>query len=166
MSEKKLVIDQLRLNYNGLMNFGELFKVVDGWFYEKGFDKFEKKHEEIVLPSGKDIEIELRPWKKITDYAKHIIRIRMYVRGLKNVEIEKDGIKTTLQQGSIRMKFDAYLETDYENKWEQNMYFYFLRAVFDKYVYRTYDARIEEHLVEDTYHLHSTIKSYLNLHRY
>lgn len=126
MSEKRLIIDQLRLNYSGLFNLGDMFRTIDAWFYEKGYDRHEKKNEEQILPSGRFVEIELRPWKKTTDYAKNEIRLRIFVKDMKDVEVEKDGVKLRLQQGDIHMIFDAFLETDYENRWESKPMFYFL----------------------------------------
>lgn len=166
MSEKKLVIDQLKLNYQGLFEVNELFKAVDAWFYEKGYDKYEKKNEEQVLPTGREIVLELRPWKKITDYAKNEIRVRMFMHNIKEVEIEKDGTKVKLNQGEIQIIFDGYMETDYENKWENKPLFFFIRTLFDKYIYRGYTSKFEGNLVDDVHDLHTRIKAFLNIYRY
>ena len=74
MSEKKLVVDQLKLTFEGIFDLNGLYRTIDSWFYEKSYDKLEKRNYEQVLPSGKDIEIELLPWKKTTDYFKNIVR--------------------------------------------------------------------------------------------
>ena len=58
MSEKKLVIDQLKLTYEGIFDLNGLYRMIDSWFYEKGYDRWELKNYEQVLPTGKDIEIE------------------------------------------------------------------------------------------------------------
>lgn len=166
MSEKRLIIDQLRLNYSGLFNLGDMFRTIDAWFYEKGYDRHEKKNEEQILPSGRFVEIELRPWKKTTDYAKNEIRLRIFVKDMKDVEVEKDGVKLRLQQGDIHMIFDAFLETDYENRWESKPMFYFFRALFDKFVFRVYTDKYEGVLVNDTHDLYNRIKAFLNLYRY
>jgi len=64
------------------------------------------------------------------------------------------------------MIFDGYVETDYENRWENKPIFYFLRALIDKYIYRIYTDKFESMLVADVHHLHTRIKSFLNLYRY
>jgi len=166
MAEKKLVIDQLRLNYEGLFDIPEMYKMIDGWFYEKGYDKYEKKNEEQVLPTGKEIIIDLRPWKKITDYAKNEIRIRIFMHHVKEIDIEKEGAKVTMHQGQIQMIFDGYLETDYENKWENKPIYFFLRTLFDKYIYKGYTSKFEDRLVNDVHDIHTRIKSFLNVYRY
>jgi hypothetical protein len=166
MAEKKLVIDQLKLTYEGIFDLNGLYRTIDSWFYEKGYDKYEKKNFEQILPTGKDIEIEFLPWKKTTDYFKNILRIRLRMVGVKEIELEKKGITLKLQQGRIMMIFDAYLESDYEHKWDSKAIFFFLRTLFDKYIFRGYFAKAEKWLVNDLYQLHGRIQQFLNVHRY
>lgn len=166
MSEKKLVIDQMKLTYEGLFDIQGLWRIINSWFYEKGFDMWELKNYEQVLPTGKDIEIEIMPWKKPTDYFKNSIRIRIKITDAKDVEVEKEGVKLKLNQGKLRIIFDAYIESDYENKWESVPIFYFLRAIFDKYIFRPHFNRFEKWLVNDVYDLHGRIQKFLNLYRY
>lgn len=166
MSEKKLVIDQMKLTYEGLFDMTGLFRMIDSWFYEKGYDRWELKNYEQVMPTGKDIEIELLPWKKTTDYFKNTIRIRIRATNLKEVEIEKEGAKIKINQGKLMIIMDGYLETDYENKWEAKPILYFIRAIFDKYIFKSYFQKFEKWLVNDVYDIHSRIQKYLNIYRY
>ena len=140
--------------------------MIDGWLYEKGYDKYEKKNEEQVLEGGRKIELELRPWKKTTDYAKNEIRLRIFIDNMTDIEVEKDGKKVKLNKGDIQIIFDAFLETDYENRWESKPIFYFLRGIVDKYIYRSYLEGYKELVKQDINHLLTQIKAFLNLYRY
>lgn len=166
MSEKRLIIDQLRLNYSGIFNLHELYKMIDGWLYEKGYDKYEKKNEEQVLETGRKIEIEIRPWKKTTDYAKNEIRLRLFVDNMTDIDVDRDGRKIKMHKGDIQMIFDAFLETDYEHRWENKPMYYFFRTIIDKYVFKIYTEKFVGNLVADVRDLHSRIKSFLNLYKY
>lgn len=166
MSEKKLVVDQLKLMYKGIFDLNGLYRAIDSWFYEKGYDKWEHKNYEQVLPTGKDIEIELLPWKKTTEYFKNTIKIRIKFVGIKDVEIEKEGVKLKLNQGKVLAIIDGYLETDYENKWENKPILYFLRTIFDKYIFRGYFQQYEKWLINDVNDIHSRIQKFLNTYRY
>ncbi len=166
MSEKKLVIDQMKLTFEGIFDLNGLYRTIDSWFYEKGYDKLEKKNFEQVLPGGKDIEIEILPWKKTTDYFKNIIRIRMRFVNVKDVEVEKKGVKLKLNQGRIMMIFDGYLVSDYDQKWEDKPMFFLIRTLFDKYVFKSYFTKFEKWLVNDVYDVHGRIQRFLNLYRY
>ena len=39
MAERVLVVDHLKLNYEGIFNVTELYQIVDTYLRDKGFDK-------------------------------------------------------------------------------------------------------------------------------
>ncbi len=166
MAEKYVVVDKLRLTYEGLFNVAELYKLIDSWTRTKSYDKQELKNVEKVRPEGKFIEIELYPWRKLSDYAVSQIRIRMIMTDVKEVEVERDGAKVKFNQGKVQIVFDGHLQTDYENRWESKPIFYFLRAVVDKYIYASYLAGYENIVRQDVNHLYTQVKAFLNLYRY
>ena len=143
-----------------------MYRSIDSWFYEKGYDKWEHKNFEQVLPNGKDIEIELLPWKKTTEYFKNTIKIRMKFTNVKDIEIEKEGVKLKLNQGKVMIVLDGYLESDYENKWEKMPVLYFIRTIFDKYIFRAHFHQYEKWLINDVNMIHSRIQRFLNIYRY
>ena len=166
MSEYKLIIDQLKLTYEGIFDLYGLHKTIDAWLYEKGYDRWEKKNYEQVLPTGKEVEIELMPWKKTTDYFKNIIRFRIKALNIKDVEVDKDGEKLKLNQGKVMIIIDGYHNTDYEDYWAKKQFFFFLRQMFDKYIFKRYTSKFEKWLMNDVYDIHARIQKFLNLYRY
>ena len=85
MAERKIVVDTLRLNYQGLFNLNEMYMMIDKWLREKGYDKFERKNFEHVYKDGRQVEVEIEPWKKFTDYAKCSIKLNMLCTEVKDV---------------------------------------------------------------------------------
>jgi hypothetical protein len=166
MSEREVIVDKVRLSYEGLFSVADFYKMIDEFFEEKNYDKRELKNIERVSPEGKYIEIELLPWKKVSDYAKNEIRVRMMMSNIKDVEVEKDGVKVKLNQGNLQIVFDAYLTTDYENRWESKPYFFFLRTIFDKYLYRPFQSGFQQGVKSDFVELRDRIKAFLNLYRF
>ena len=166
MPEREVIVDKLKLTYEGIFSVSELYKLIDEWFRWKGYDKRENKNIEIVKPEGKFIEIELEPWKKVTDYAKNVIKIRIQMFDIRDVEVEKDNTKLKLNQGKVHFVFDGYLETDYEARWEGKPIFYFIRTIFDKYLYRPFTAGFERGVKQDLMHLHGQIKAFLSMYRF
>lgn len=166
MPERKLVVDQLKLTYEGPMDVGGLFKMIDGWFYEKGYDRFEAENTEQDLPGGKDITIVYFPWKKTTDYFENQIKIRMKFTGVKDIELEKDGKKVKVQTGKLMMIFDGYLLSDYEGWWDKKPWMIFLRTLYDKFIYAKHFKQFERWLMNDVYDIHSRVQRHLNLYRY
>jgi hypothetical protein len=166
MAERRLVVDHMRVKYDGLYNVQELYELIDRWFKEKAFDKRELRNQEHVRSTGKYVELVLFPWKKITDYARHAIRMEIKMLNVKDVIVERDGRRIKMQQGKVDIIIDGYLDTDYEDRWEQKPFYFFMRTLFDKFIYRTYSTQFEELLVENCGQLHQAIKSFLNLYRY
>ena len=166
MAERVLVVDHLKLNYEGIFNVTELYQIVDTYLRDKGFDKKEVRNMEIIRPEGKYIEIELEPWKKITDYAKHVLKIRIRMLHVKEIKVQRENYTVKLNKGRVNITFDGFLETDYEHRWEQKPFYFFLRTMFDKFVYPGYTRQWEGILKENVYQLHSTLKTFLNLYRY
>lgn len=166
MSERRLVIDHMTLSYEGLFDLHELYSLINQWLKDKGFDLREQRNQEQVRPNGKFIEVEMLPWKRITDYARHVIRLNIKVLNMKDVVVDEDGKRMKLNKGTIRMVMDGYLDTDYEDRWESKPFYFFIRTLFDKFVYRTYSTQYEELLVENCLQLHSAMKAFLNLYQY
>ena len=86
--------------------------------------------------------------------------------GVKDMEVEKEGVRTTVQQGRVMFIFDAYLQSDYEEFWESKPIFFFIKTLWDKYVFKSYFGRAEKWLVNDLFQLHGRIQQHLNIYRY
>ena len=166
MAEYNFVLKNQEVVYEGLFVVGELYQVINKFFKDKGYDWREVRHHEYLGDVSKFIDIELRPWKKVSDYASNEIRIHVLVSDMKDVIIEQDNKKINMQKGKVDISIDAVLITDYEGKWESNPTYYFIRTLFDKFIYKRYTERFDEDLKKDTLELISTIKSYLNLYKY
>ncbi len=166
MAERTVVVDKLRLTYEGLFDFKDLYATVGDWFEEKYYDFRELKNVERVTPQGKYIEIIEEPYKKMTEYAKSVIKVKMICNNVKEVEVEKDGVKVKINHGKVQFVFDAWLETDYEDRWEMKPTFFLIRTLFDKYFYKPFTDHIMNNVASDVSELNKRIKTFLNLYRY
>jgi hypothetical protein len=164
--ERKIVADHMTISYKGLFSIQELYRLLDFWFMEKGYTKHELRAEEQVGPEGRNVYLNKEPYRKISDYLKNVIRCEVYCNNVKEVEIERDGRKIRLNQGECNVIITGYLVSDYEKKWEKNAVFYFIRGVFDKYVWRHHTYKGESGLVDECTHLYAQVKAFLNLYRY
>jgi len=166
MTERSLVVDQLKFRYEGLFSAAELYKLIDNWFYEKGWDKKEPMNEEVVTPQGKNLRIVLEPWKSITDYFKIVIQVKLNVHDLKDVEIEKDGQKIKINQGELHMIFNGYVISDRKGHWNQKPIYWFLSMLFNKYIFKENYNRAERWVLSDVDDLYQKVKSFLNVYKY
>lgn len=166
MVEKKLVVDNLRLGYNGILNINDFFNKVEDWARDNGFERELKKNFEHVFPEGKKVEWIIELWKQPVDYARIVIRLRALFDNLKEIELKRHGTIALMNQADVFIIFDGYLETDFEGRWEQKPTFFFLRAIFDKYIYKLHTEKFNVDVIQQTYDLHRKIRAFFNLYRY
>ncbi len=166
MAERRIVVDTLRLNYQGLVNITEFYRMLDSWFKQHGYEKYEKNVSEQVFKNTKQTEVIWEPWKKINDYAKIVIKMTILMTNIKEVVIKKDNKRVKTQQAKVLITFMGHLETDWEHKWEGNPVLYFLRAVFDQFVYKIHTDKYYSLVAEETDKMYAMMKAYLNLQRY
>ena len=166
MAEIKTLIDGRSLSYEGVFNLKDLYRIIDSWFKDRGYDKQEIKNWEDVSENEKQIVIEIIPYKKVSDYARIDIRLFMIFSKIAEIEVEKDSLKFKMNKGRAEFYFDAYVVTDYENKWESRPIFFFIKNVFDKWIYRIYTSNYDSEAIRDATEIENEIRSYLNMHRF
>ena len=80
--------------------------------------------------------------------------------------MEVGGVKRKTNEGDLEMRFDAWLETDYEGKYEGSPFLKFFRELYDYYIIRTRIQNYETQLHEEVYELMAEVKSFLNLFKF
>lgn len=166
MAERQLIIDHQRITYEGLFLIKDILKTFNEWAGDKGYAPVEVKHTEGNKPDGRYIEADYRPFKKVTDYIKNIIHLRIICSEIKDVIIEQEGTKKKMQQGKVQLIITAWLETDYEHRWETKPIFYVLRTIFEKYIYTPFLTTYTQTLKDDTNLLQDHYKGYFNMYKY
>ncbi len=167
MSEKRLVVNNLELNYKGIFSFEELYKEIGRIVEERGYKRHEKRYEEFVTPSGKELFVELRPMKKKTEYYDLMLKIRVEAKNVKESTVEVDGVPTVFQEGDVSMIFDAWTTTDYEHRWGEKPIFFFVKALINKWVYRfPMEEGFLGEVAADVRSVYRDVKAHLNLYKY
>lgn len=163
MAEKNLVINNKELAYKGIFRADELFSALNQALEEKKYIRREKKSEELVTPLGRLLQLELRPYKVMTEYITLMIKIRLTLDNVTDVVLKREGVKEKFQHGDVHIAFDAWSLTDYESRWGMKPLNYFLKAVIHKYLYK---FPLEEGLVRevaaDTAHVYVQAKKLLH----
>jgi len=166
MSEVKFLVDGKQVQYEGLIDVEGLFHHIDDFFRERGYDRFESKNYEEVYDTGRQITIELLPYKKPNYYVKMEQRVYAFFKNLKERIVEIDGVKRKLFHGRVEFWFDASLYQDFEHRWENRVFFYFLRTLTDKFIKRSQIHLAEDLAIRDCWDVVDLVKSYLNMKRY
>ena len=166
MGEKNVIVKGEKVSYEGIFDAKEFFKVIEDWISSKRYDQLEKKHSEVVRPEAKSVSFEMQPSKGLTDYSQIMLKIKISIDDLKEVVIEQEGRKRKMNQGKVNVVIDGYIETDTEHRWETKPVFYFLKSLWEKYVYNPYTQEWTQKVKDDCVSLKSTLKAYLNLYRF
>lgn len=154
------------MTYEGIFNIKEAVKTIQDAGKDKKFAFKETDHVESVTPEGKFIELKADIDKKITDYAKGIVKFEMQVSKMQDKIVEEDGKRKKYQTGKVLINLEAWLQTDYEKRWEMKPTMYLLRVFFEKYVFGPHLDKDKKEVVATMEHIKSNIKNYFNLMKY
>lgn len=166
MPERELIVDHLKFSYEGLFNPAELYNVINSWFFEKGWDWYEKMNEEQITPTGKQIYLVLEPWKSSSDFYKITIKIKLIMTDLKEVEVEQEGQTLRLHHGLVRITYDAYVIMDRFGTWTHKPLLWLFTIISQKYFFSDHFKRFQTWVESDLDDLNHKIKSYLNVYKY
>ena len=166
MAEKKAIITGLKLKYEGLFDLKELYHVMERWFKEMGYDKDDYGHEYKVFEDSKVLNLDIRPYRSVSEYVKLMMIIKITCANLKDVVVKIDGKDTKLQDGDVTFVFNGYVISDYEKRWVANAFSYFLRVIIDKYLYSGYMRDFEGLCKEDVSSIYTELSAYLNINKY
>jgi len=165
MAERRLIVDNETIAYEGILNITELYKLINDWCDSKRYFPVEQKCQECVSKTGKCVECELEPFKKLTDYAKSVIQIKIRADECTDVTVKRGSKKQKMQKAKVTIIFNAFLETDYEHRWERFPWMYVMRTLFEKYVFTPFLSGFSRGVREDVDHLKSEISGFLNLYK-
>ena len=63
MTERELIVDHMRIQYEGLFDATELYKLIDRFFRDKGYDKRDLKKATLIM-----VEEMLKPIKWLKNF--------------------------------------------------------------------------------------------------
>ena len=162
-----MIASNIKVRQRSIFAMDELYKNMFRWFSQHNYDFQEKEYLEKALPDdSKQLEIGWFARRKISDYVRFHIDVKFLIAGLKDTEIEIDNVKRKLNAGDVEMRFTAYLEKDYEDKWESSPVTKLLRETYDKFIIKGRLEDYEDQLHEEVYELLNEIKAFLNLYRF
>src|SRR3989344_456482 len=108
MAHKKIVISELTIEYEGLFDAADLFRLIDDWFKQHGYEKNEIQHIERVKEKGKFIDYQILPGKLVNEYARYDIDTRVLITDMTKQQVKKGGKELLLNKGNVRIILSAY----------------------------------------------------------
>ena len=166
MVEKYTVIDKRPLSFTGYFKPDDLFRVVRRFLKERGYFPLETKNYEEVYEQGRQVTIELKPFKQVSDYLKQELVLVIKMSKLQDKLVEIDGARQQYMHGKVDIVFDAMIVTDLKAKWEGAGWLYFLRTINDKFIRKDWINKSKDEVGKDANDLMEEIRSYLNMIRF
>ena len=153
-----------KIKYDGIFNFSAFYKFCYEWLNEEaGLDMEESKYEEKIAGEVKNLQVEWKGTKKLTDYFKSEIKVSFRITGLSNIEISRDGIKEKTNKGSVEIKVGGVIIKDYQGKFETNALNKFLRSIYEKWVIPMRIDQQEDGVIGKCNEFLDQAKAYLDL---
>ncbi len=166
MADTRLIVDHLKLDYKGPFEFNALIKLITAFVKERGFDFTSNKDFEMNTKTGKQIEWQATPNKRLSDYINFLPKIRILVQDMNKVEVIKDKKKVKVDNGRLILTIDGWIVFDYFNKWDEHPFFMFLRTLYDRFIYKVYTERFEQRFSYDMRQLYDRIEQFLNVYKH
>ena len=148
-----------KLSYEGIFKYKEIINLINDFGSDKSYEFVEVSHTESVKKTGKNVFLELGLKKRLSDYAKLNIKIKIEFINLS----EKIVDKKKYQVGKVIFEFEGLMETDYEKKWESKPSFWLIRHLFEKYVFDSHLSILKKEAISDIDHLVKNLKAYFNM---
>lgn len=162
MAEKEQILKE-KLEHNGLFEFGSLYAFAHEWLKEARYGVTEEKYSEKTSGSSREIDIEWKAVREITDYFKFEYRIKFEIKGMTDVEVETDGQKKTMNKGKLKVEITGTLVADKDSKWDNTPFSRFMRDVYNKYVIPSRMDNMRGEVIGVAQNFKDEIKAFLDM---
>lgn len=166
MVERQTLVNKQQINYEGVFVVKELYDFFDSFMSKFGYNRYNIRNSETIKKSGRDMQMVFELQKPVSEYYMNVIRVNMHLTNVKDIEIEKEGYKINANQGNVNFKLDCISQQDFEHKWENKPGFFFIRVLFDRYLFKPFTTNYQGLVMKDYRHFFNEIKAKLNLYRY
>jgi len=151
-----------KFKFTGIFDFKQFYNFVYLWLRDYRYQLIEERnYSEKIKPEGKEIEIHWFAKRKISDYFRFMLKVDWLILGMTTVEVQKGDVKIKMNKGILEIKITAYIEKDYEHRWETSQFSKFLRGLYDRYVIRSRIESYEEKIMMEVDEMVAQCKSYL-----
>lgn len=162
MGEKEKVAE-MKIKHSGVFDFREVYSFIYTLLSDGEYSVEEKNYAEKTKGDQKEIEVNWMAKRKVSDYFRFIIKVDLRTFRMTNAEVVKDGVKTSTNKGDFEVKFTAFIDKDYENRWENTAFLKFLRGLYEKYIISSTIGSYAGMLEDETTSMVNQTKALLDL---
>ena len=156
-------IGKEKVEHSGLFDFPGLYSFAHSWFMNEEYGVNEERYSEKVSGEKRDIKIEWKATKKISDYFKIEFKVVFEISEMEEVKVEIEGKQGKMNKGKISIDVTAVLIKDHENKWDTTPFNRFLRDVYNKFIIPSRINSVETLVFQKMVRFKEDIKAFLEL---
>jgi len=156
------------IKYAGIFDFADLIARIKKWSAQRYYGIGEKEHAEAVKPSGKDILFEFEGERKVTDYVKFEVIVKITILRLIDVIRETSEGKERKQQAEVEVGIKAWMVKNYKDTFkseDKSKIQEFFRQIYERFIAKRQLDNLKGKLVAEVLALGDEIKSSLNVPR-
>ncbi len=147
------------INYKGSFNWGELYSLIRIWLQERNYKYWETKYKH----KPDEIKLEAEGRRKVDDFYRNFIYIKILIHGYKEEEIIQDGRKVKIVTGRMMIRLQHDIEQDWSNQFQGSPFKKKLLEWTLRVRNKEFEAmHLEPHSYQ-VYELHNRIKTFLNM---
>ncbi|MBX4196067.1 hypothetical protein KW805_00575 [Candidatus Pacearchaeota archaeon] len=163
MAEKELILKE-KVENSGLFDFAALYGFAHSWLKDQeNYGVVEEKYSEKVSGNSRDIDIEWKATKGLSDYFRVELSVKYEVRGLTDVEVEMEGSKKKMNRGKVSVEIKGTLIRDPDSKWENSPINKLMRDIYNKYIIPSRVKDMKDIVRGDVMGFKDNLKAFLDL---
>ena len=167
MSEKKFVLNDLRISYSGPIDVNEFMAEADSWIIKNGYHKENKKYSEHLLKNGKQIEWIVEAHKKLSRLYVGTLRLRALFNSVKEAVAVKGARKTRISSAEVLVYIDGIVESHVaESYYHAKPMYQFITGIIDKYIYLFWADKYDGNVAADAHKLFKHVRIFFSLQKH
>lgn len=168
MGQKDYVAPTKTIEQYTVIDLNDFIKQLHSIIKERGYPTLmEQSHKESSSDGGRNVSFYWYAVKKPSNYVKIFLEV-IFSATVKNVAVDHDGGKNTMQEGIVSVSLTGYIMKDYEDEWAMKIESptrKLLREFYDKFIGRDRIADNEGELNNDMRLIQGELKTYLKMSR-
>lgn len=121
------------IRHRGFFNYEAIIKAINEWYlYEDINFNISAYKYKIPSPMGMDKEVKFKGDKKLSEYVKMGMDVRLQVFGMRDVELIQEGQKSVVQEGQLRITISPKIDFDWQGRYQGNKFYKWLGDIMQK----------------------------------
>ena len=155
---------KLIVQYEGLFDFNGLYAAITDWAKNYGYRWHESDYKHKVPSAlGAEQEINWEITKNVTEYINYVIKIKLHLWDLKELEIEVNGRKKEMTKARLTLNIFGTLNYDWQNTFSGGKFAQKLGGIYNKLMMRDIEVKYIDPLYYRMWNLHAVIKKYFDM---